>query len=258
MVVPATWLTSDWEAKARENPLYAVMTTPELRGAAPTDFTPQQMEMFFQRGDELFTRHILPRIADIDTGAVEPLLVEYGCGMGRILRAATRAGYRCAGIDISETMLEHCRRLVPQVESLHLAAPNGGNSLPDASADLVFSYAVLQHIDLLSHYIGALDEMTRVLKPGGVLAIQVNCEDFNDGDFARSERTENFETFSRHYKPLKRRPYLKKQNNKWSGVYIGYERLCDHLHGRGVVVTSRYYHNPAKFRALWVIGMKQS
>ncbi len=252
---PAHWLDLDWEAKARENPLLAIMTTEGMADAPPQAFTPELLEDFFARGRQLFDTHLRPLLGDMPAGAV---IAEYGCGAGRILKAVAAAGFRPVGIDISPTMIGHCRELVPEALALHALDGRGRSAAADGSADLVFSYSVLQHISLLSAYLTALDEMCRVLAPGGVLAVQLNSEDFKAGLAADPWRTENHETYSLHYRNGAAEPYKRHEQDQWSGVYIGYDRLVACLTERGVGVERWYYHNPAKPRAIWVIGRKAS
>ena len=251
---PGHWLAIDWEAKAKENPLLAIMTTAEMADAAPEDFTPEKLEEFFGRGRKLYRDHLAPLLETVPAGCS---VVEYGCGAGRILRPVADAGYRAIGIDISPTMLGHCARLVPEVEDLHMLDEEGCCTLPDGTASLVYSYSVLQHIGSLAAYAGALDEICRVLAPGGRLAIQVNCEDFKSGDPEVRWRTENHESFSLHYRPTKEGPYKRHEQDHWSGVYIGFDLLREWLSERGVAIERWYYHNPAKPRAIWVIGRKR-
>src|SRR6185503_6658145 len=139
---------------ARENPLFAVMTTAGMEGAPAQDFTDEQVQALFEKGRRIFRRHIAGALAHAPDGADEGLVVEYGCGVGRMLNAALEAGHRrVAGIDISPTMLAHCRRLVPEVEALYPLDEAGRSDLPDACASAVFSYAVVQHISELSRYL---------------------------------------------------------------------------------------------------------
>jgi SAM-dependent methyltransferase len=251
--VPKHWTQSTWEEKAKENPLFAVMTMPEMADASAQAFDEQHLETFFAKGEALFSAHVAPLIA---TAGGPGLVVEYGCGAGRILKAVTGAGHRAAGIDISPTMLEHCRALVPEAQSLHCLDEAGRTDLPDACARVVYSYAVVQHIASLASYVRAIDEMCRVLGPGGVLGVQVNCEDFVSGDFGRPDRTENFEDHSLHYRAGEAKPYRRHDQNNWSGVYVGDDTLVRLLQQWGVGVERRYYHNPKKLRAVWYVCRK--
>ncbi|HEX3729954.1 MAG TPA: class I SAM-dependent methyltransferase [Opitutaceae bacterium] len=252
---PDHWFDVDWEQKARENPLSAVMTTEEMQSAPAEDFSPATLDAFFAKGRQLFDGHVGPLLAGLPDDAGRPLVVEYGCGAGRILKAVVEAGYPCAGIDIAQTMLRHCARLNPE-PALYPLDPAGRCSLPSGSAALVYCYAVVQHISRLSNYVTAIDEMCRIVRPGGMLAIQVNCEDFGGGDLDKPDRTENFETYSLHYRAGSREPHQRHDHNEWSGVYIGYDTLCGLLAERGLTIERRYYHTRKKLRGLWVVASK--
>ena len=183
-------------------------------------------------------------------------MVEYGCGAGRLLKPLIDRGYRCSGIDISSTMLRHCRDLTPEVEALSELDAEGRCAIASESASIVFSHAVVQHISRLSHYVTAIDEMCRILKPGGVLALHLNCEDFADGPDGPFGRTENHETYSLHYRPGATEPYLRHDQNNWSGVYIGRDTLASILAGHGVTMERWRPHTASKPRSVWAIGRK--
>ena len=255
---PSHWKQAPWEQMARENPLFAVMTTEEMAGAPSAEFTPEQIGVLFEKGRRLFRRHIAGAMAHAPGGRDEGLIVEYGCGVGRMLNAALEAGYRrVAGIDISPTMLAHCRRLVPEVEALYPLNEAGRSDLEDGCASAVFSYAVLQHISELSRYLTAFDEMRRILKPGGLLVAQLNCTDFEGGDFERPGRTENHETFSLHFRPGEEEPYLRHAQDQWSGVYISSQLLTQHLERRQMRVVGWAPHGSGKTMSVWLQAKKR-
>lgn len=254
---PKRWKYVSWEEMAQENPLFAVMTTDEMADAPATDFSPEQIEKLFTKGRRVFSRHLGGALAHVPDPKGEALVVEYGCGVGRMLKAASDAGYRVAGIDISPTMLSHCRRLAPEAEALYALDEDGRCAMPSESASAVFSYAVVQHISTLSRYLTAFDEMCRVLKPGGVLVAQVNCLDFEDGDFDRPGRTENFETYSLHYRPGETEPFQRHDQNQWTGVYAGHELLTAFLAERGIRINDWRAHNATKSLAVWLYGVKR-
>lgn len=257
--IPEHWKESNWEEKARENPLYAIMTTPKMADADSVNFSDNHMEQLFAKGRKLYKQHVEPLLRLSDFPEEEFFLVEFGCGAGRILNAVIEQGYQCAGIDISATMLNHCKAMVPGVSSLHVCAPDtSATDLESEIATHVYSYAVLQHIRSFKVFQGAVAEMIRILKPGGILALQVNCEDFTHDGFDRPGSTENFETYSLHYKPGQQKPYRRHEQNYWSGVYIGYDTLQNQFASAGLDVIDKYYHNPKKLRATWVIGRKRT
>lgn len=248
-MVDERWRTNSWEEKAQENPLNAVMTTPEMQArGGPDDFDPDLLETFFAKGRKEFERNIRDLLSP-QTG----LVVDYGCGAGRILRAVADAGYRCAGIDIAPTMIRHARRFVPEAD-LHVLDEHGRSALPAACADVVYSYAVVQHIARLSEFTAAVDEMCRVLAPGGTLAVQVSTEDFTASELDNPARTENFETYSIHHPHSG--PSYRSEQGSWGGVAIGHHLFLEMLGARGVTVDHWRRHKAKRPKTIWYIGRK--
>jgi len=233
------WRAKSWDEMARENALAAIMTTPEMMASA--DMSQERLQAFFDRGRELYERYVKP------LAPPEGMLVEYGCGAGRILRAVCDDGRACAGVDISPTMIELCRQFVPEAEAHVLQA--GRSGLPDACASMVYSNAVVQHIQRLSDYVAAFDEMCRLLAPGGVLHVQVSTDDFLHG-FDNPGRAENHETYSIHYPPGGQ-PYRRDQDN-WNGVCIDHDALQQIVEARGLVFEGWRSYKAKPTRVIWL------
>lgn len=103
-------------------------------------------------------------------------LLEIGCGIGRLMGHLIDDCGEIHGVDISDEMVALGRRRLAHRSGAHLhhAAHSDLRDFADASFDLVYSFAVLQHlphVDLVWRY---LDDAARVLRPGGILAFQVN------------------------------------------------------------------------------------
>ena len=102
------------------------------------------------------------------------LLVDIGCSWGRWSIAAARAGFAPVGTDVHVDALAAAARVSRQLgaradficcDAEHLPFPSG-------SVDFVFSYSVLQHLDK-SKVWRIFQEISRVLRPGGVCRIQL-------------------------------------------------------------------------------------
>jgi SAM-dependent methyltransferase len=95
------------------------------------------------------------------------LILDAGCGTGNNLRHLSGLG-RAVGVDISDDALRFCRvRGVASAKASLLALP-----FADAAFDCVTSFDVLYH-RWIEDDRAAVAELTRVLRPGGLLLVRV-------------------------------------------------------------------------------------
>jgi tellurite methyltransferase len=104
-------------------------------------------------------------------------ILDAGCGTGRnlvyLLRASPDQRYEIFGADADAQAIGAIRHLAASLAPA-LPAANFRQeaieqmSFPDASADVVISSAVLHFASGDDHFISMLEEMWRVLKPGGL------------------------------------------------------------------------------------------
>jgi SAM-dependent methyltransferase len=100
-------------------------------------------------------------------------VLDAGCGGGRNLVYFLRSGYQVFGVDQSREAIVHIRglaaALAPQLPSDNFRVENVEElSFAENSFDLVISSAVLHFARDEEQWHNMLDEMWRVLKPGGV------------------------------------------------------------------------------------------
>jgi arsenite methyltransferase len=101
------------------------------------------------------------------------IALDVGCGPGNVtasLARATGRGGLALGLDPSEAMLARAVRAEADPRIGFLRADAQRLPLRDATVDAVVSIAVLQ---LIPDPAAALAEMTRVLRPGGRLAVMI-------------------------------------------------------------------------------------
>jgi SAM-dependent methyltransferase len=221
-MIPLRWHWNSWEEKAREDPLFAIMTAPQMRSLEIKDGLPA----FFAKGRTIAERFLIPAL---ELSTADGVVVEYGCGAGRILNALVEREIPCVGVDVSPTMIDLCKRLVPRAGAFVLN--DGRVPLPDQTARMVYTYAVLQHFHRLSLYERAVDEMCRLIAAGGMLVLHTNCRDSVSTDGKVRGKTYNFERLSFHFGenvPLVR-PYT-----TWQGLSIGFNRLRGQLEKNGL------------------------
>lgn len=127
----------------------------------------------FKRSVELFERRF--RDAGFDPGWFKgKQCLDAGCGGGRYSIALAHLGASSVdGIDLGEVNIADARRRAAQLQASHVNFHVGSvGALPFAnrSFDAVVCSGVLQHT---AEPIRVLDEMTRVLRPGGLLYMLV-------------------------------------------------------------------------------------
>lgn len=105
--------------------------------------------------------------------------LDLGCGQGWYAADLALAGFQMTGIDTSEGQIRHARRhcesLGAQVD-LHLG-DGKGLPFPDATFDFAYSINVLHHVTTPEAQVATLQELVRVLKPGGAFFLhEMNIE----------------------------------------------------------------------------------
>ena len=108
--------------------------------------------------------YLRKRIGFIRAQLAQGLILDVGCGTGVLGAALRHAGFDVVGIDESIGMLEECRRLraIPCVRGSSVRLPFGSNSV-----DAAVCVATLHHIERPDQVWATVQEMLRVVKPGG-------------------------------------------------------------------------------------------
>ena len=102
----------------------------------------------------------------------EDVILEIGCGIGRVGQALVPICQRWIGCDVSPHMLRHARCRLAEARNIELVEISGFDLHPigDASIDLVYCTVVFMHLDEWDRYNYIL-EAKRVLKPCGRLFV---------------------------------------------------------------------------------------
>lgn len=151
-----------WDRAARADALGAVDDR-GLRG-----------EAFWRGGEQVidaFERELGFRVE----GA---LVVEIGCGVGRLTRVLAARCERVVAVDVSGEMLARARAEHPGLSNVEWVLGDGASlsAVGDGAADGVLSHVVFQHLPDPRITLGYVAEMGRVLRPGGWAAFGVSTD----------------------------------------------------------------------------------
>ena len=158
----------DWEDLSRLDPLWAVLSEPSKRfgGWSPDEFLASG-ERDVAHFLEVCGRSGLPRSRS--------RALDFGCGAGRLTRALSYRFESCVGVDIAEPMIEVARDLNRDRPGCEFLVNDNDDlaRFEDATFDFVVSHIVLQHVPGRDAILRYIDELVRVLRPGGALVFQL-------------------------------------------------------------------------------------
>jgi SAM-dependent methyltransferase len=104
-------------------------------------------------------------------------VLEIGCGAGRMTRRLSELFGRVIALDVSEEMLKRAQAALTDRHNVAFLHGDGTGlaAVADRSVDVVFSYITLQHVPTGAGQLGYVRETARVLRLGGVAALQVRA-----------------------------------------------------------------------------------
>jgi SAM-dependent methyltransferase len=161
-----TGMQEFWDERAREDAFYFVDNRIKYKD-------PAEEARFWEMGREDLDK--LLGAVDV-TLQPEWVVVEIGCGVGRLTRVIAGRAASVKALDVSSEMLAIARNENAQLENVEWIHGDGTSlaGIPDASADAAVSHVVFQHIPDPQITLGYIREVGRVLKPGGLAALHVS------------------------------------------------------------------------------------
>jgi SAM-dependent methyltransferase len=162
-----TELQRAWNDLGELDPFWAITGDPRRK------FARWDADEFLATG-ELAVGGLMSTAAELGRPRGRESVLDFGCGMGRLARAFRSRFDRYCGVDISESLVREARAInstLSSCEFLVRCAPDLA-AFSDGAFDLVYSFAVLQHVPSRALSRSYIAELLRVVKPDGLLAFQ--------------------------------------------------------------------------------------
>lgn len=161
----------EWEKWGARDPYFGVLTDPKFRANALTE---EGREEFFALG-----RHHVDHVlgvcrAHIDGAFMPQRVLDFGCGVGRLVLPFAAQAAEVVGVDISPSMLAEAQRNCERqgLNNVVLALSDDALSAVQGQFDLVHTCIVIQHIEI-DRGLKLFEQLLRRIKPGGLGAVHV-------------------------------------------------------------------------------------
>ena len=170
MTLDGREMAREWDAIARRNPYYGVVSWPDFQDPTCID------EARFDESGRIQAVTFLRRLGLRDTASLE--MVEIGCGLGRMTHEFARRFRLVYALDVSAEMIGRARARWGGLANVRFLVGSGQGleGIADASVDFAFSFLVLQHVPDPAVVLRYVRETGRVLRPGGVAFLQLGTE----------------------------------------------------------------------------------
>lgn len=154
-------LADTWETWAKQDGQFAILSSPEVRGWDRERFMAHTWE----------ADHALAFAAE-DGFNSRGQALDFGCGVGRLTQRLADSFGHVVGLDISPTMVEQAQELNKHGERCEYIC-GSLDHLEDGRFDFAMAIYVIQHIPVTLQA-DALRNLVRVLKPDGVLVVNIH------------------------------------------------------------------------------------
>jgi ubiquinone/menaquinone biosynthesis C-methylase UbiE len=159
-------MRSDWNERARKDAFLYIASWKDN----------WDEESFFASGEADYQRLVEPVLSKLAVNPAASSMAELGCGAGRMTRAFARRFRSVTAIDISEEMQSRARKYPAEFTNVQWVLCDGValSGVQSSSQEFVFSYLVLQHYPSAELVAKSIEEMMRILRPGGAFLFQFN------------------------------------------------------------------------------------
>ncbi len=144
---------------------------PEFKGMSTDQYLERSFRIICESREEIFDKLLKTKF---ETGFE---VLDYGCGPGFLAKAAAPFVKKIYAVDISGGAIV-CARIVNPAKNIEYLEANeeSFDKIPDGKLDAVYSYAVVQHLEIES-FEKILEICRKKLKPDGLLILHIRLID---------------------------------------------------------------------------------
>ncbi|MDP3222592.1 MAG: class I SAM-dependent methyltransferase [Rubrivivax sp.] len=161
----------EWEKWGRQDPYFGVITWDMFRAG---NLDAPALAAFFESG-QMHVDYVLHSCRRYFDPAFSPRRVlDFGCGVGRLLIPFAAASEQVVGVDVSPSMLAEAQRNCEAraIGNVVLAGSDDELTEVEGEFDLVHSAIVLQHIQVPRGRV-IFRRLLQLMAPGGVAALHL-------------------------------------------------------------------------------------
>ena len=161
----------EWEKWGVRDPYFSVLTNPKFRAAALDNAA---REEFFAHGQHHVDQVLGLCRAHIDAAFAPQRVLDFGCGVGRLVLPFAAHATEVVGVDIAPSMLAETQRNcdLHGLKNVVLALSDDTLSAVQGQFDLVHTCIVIQHIEI-ERGLKLFEQLVQRIAPGGIGALHV-------------------------------------------------------------------------------------
>lgn len=161
-----------WRRFGRLDPYFGVISHPQFKDAASPGAARDE---FFRSGEEHVERVLAVVRESLCPDFKPKRVLDFGCGVGRVLVPLARLAQNAEGIDVSREMLREAERNCLQAGLSNVTlrlSDDDLTALEGRTFDFIHSYIVLQHI-AARRGLRLIETLVNHLEPGGISVLHV-------------------------------------------------------------------------------------
>ncbi len=240
-------MRKDWDDRARRDVFHYTTWRPGHKWNEGT---------FFESGERDYVLWVEPVLQSVELETTDSNVLDLGCGIGRMTRSLARRFSHVYAVDVSPEMISRAKAFNKDLSNVtwHLVDGFDLAFIQDRQIDFAFSFLVFQHVPHREIVMRNIEEMLRVLRPGGFFLFQYNGESTQTMDWSGRLIWGILDRWRIPLLPRLLKLDVREAGKTWAGAILNPQEVVEHIesHG-GTLLGSRGVGTPGA----WCWGVRQ-